>query len=42
MSQAIVTEYRVVFEILVPLAGLLVVIAVPMSAGWAAWRFRGP
>jgi hypothetical protein len=42
MSQAIVTEYRVVLEILVPLAGLLVVIAVPISAGWAAWRFRGP
>ena len=42
MSPAIVTEYRAVFEILVPLAGLLVVIAVPMSAGWAAWRFRGP
>lgn len=42
MSQALVTEYRAVFEILVPLAGLLVVIAVPMSAGWAAWRFRGP
>lgn len=42
MNQAIVTEYRAVFEILIPLAGLLVVIAVPMSAGWAAWRFRGP
>ena len=42
MNQAIVTEYRAVFEILIPLAGLLVVIAVPMSAGWATWRFRGP
>lgn len=42
MSEAVVAEYRAVFEILIPLAGLLVVIAVPMGAGWAAWRFRGP